>query len=333
MIKAASGFNPHLRKQVVRSLWCKPHLKILHELVKKKLIYIGLPDIQALDIKEWLDYIEKVFAFQCSIYNGQTIEVKILEEYLKKLELTNKIKSSVVYIGWMEDIVLGKISENGYQFNQSDFFKIYNLDFCNNLRTPREIFNSKGKRIEVIHKLDLIDKLLKHQSEQEDKGANFIMYLTVNANTFESDDNASIKTKEIRKYLKKIDAIRKPEVKAIRQIKAHGFYHIVRCFNDNGFHAELLPPVFYHGSLYPNKEKSFKPEHHRMMTFTILGTKIKKDESSFVQDAEVFLNQQFIFANDTSISCYNDAYINEQVYNADVIELLKNSHTYNNLWT
>lgn len=331
MSKAASAFNDHKRKALIRKSWCKPQLQNLASALNSKLVYLGLPDIEGLDILEWLEYIEKVIAFQCSSYNGQQIDVKKLDRLLQDLERRQKIKSGFVYQGFMEDIVMGGVSERGDTFSQSDFLRVYNLDFCNNLKTPREVRNARGKVIQIIYKTDAIKKLLEHQANTSHGGnGNFIMYLTVNAQTFR-DDGGTVKDPDIKKYLKMISKIRKPEVKAAREMKAYCYYTLRSIFDTQGFHAEFLPPVYYMGSGYPNRETG-KMDNHRMMTFTILGSRKAKDEVSFAQNTSTFLNQKFIFATDTKISPYIDSFVDEIDCEHDSETLIKSSQIYTSYW-
>jgi hypothetical protein len=326
-----ANFEEHERKQVIRKLWCKPQLKLLHDKLRRKLIYIGLPDINAYDVIEWLEYIEKVIAFQCSRYGTEVIDVAKLEKLLNDLEVKGKLKSSVVYVGWMEKIIFGGVSEKGQLYKQSEFLKVYNLDFCNNLGSPYDVVNQNGIITRKIYKIDVIDKFLEYQAKQA-SGEKFIMYLTINSNFF-ADNLATINKQYLKDYTKVLAKITKPEVVAIRKIKAFAFEKITERFHNNGFHVEFLPPIYYQGSLYPNREKSGKKENHRMMTFTILGTKNTTDNPSYKQNPDLFLKQRLIFANNKSISCYDDKYIRETDYDPDVVKLVKASYTYTKLWT
>ncbi|MFA6275627.1 MAG: hypothetical protein WC622_02700 [Pedobacter sp.] len=331
----ASFFTDHARKDLIRKLWCKPLIKALSDTLKKKLIYIGLPDIEALDVLEWIDYLDKVIAFQCSSYKkGEVIDVAKLDDLLQKLERQDKIKSGFVYQGWMEDIVMGGLSERGQTYAQNDFLKIYNLDFCSNILVPRQVLNEQGKVIKYITKLDVIDKFLEYElvASNDGKGEKFIMYITVNTNSFDEDLSA-IKDACIKKYLKKISAIKKPEVLAVRHLKAYCYSMLSERFRKYDFHVEFLPPVFYHGSSYPNRDTG-KLLPHRMMTFTILGTRRKDAEQLYVQDCEKFLNDKFIFATDKVISCFNDEkYITENDYDPDIQKIIAESYSSKTLWS
>lgn len=324
----ATYYSDHQRKQVIRSQWCRPQIGLLYAHLKKKLIYIGLPDLKALDVLEWIEYLDKVIAFQCTEYKKKPIKVQELEDLLVDLERKNLIRSSVVYHGWMEEIVMGGQSRIGQTYTQTEFLKIYNLDFCNNFTTPTKVINEKGHVIEIITKSQAIDKLLDFQKKLN--GSKFLMYLTVNSDSFE-EDLSKLKEQPFKDYIKKIKKITKPEVLAVRRMKAYCFHELRDIFYSQNFHVEFLPPVFYFGSEYPNVQKA-RIENHRMMTFTILGTKGENGEELYRQNAEEFLNQQFIFANNKAIICYIDKYIQEQPFDPNVQNLIINSYTYQNLW-
>lgn len=325
----ATYYSEHQRKKIIRSQWCKPQINLLYTHLKKRLIYIGLPDLKALDVLDWIDYLDKVIAFQCTEYKGKAINVQELEDLLVDLERKNLIKSSIVYHGWMEEIVMGGLSKIGQTYSQTEFLKIYNLDFCNNFNTPTTVRNERGRTIEIIYKSQAIDRLLDFQKKQN--GSKFLMYLTVNSDTFD-EDLSKVKEPFFKDYIKRIKQVTKPEVLAVRRMKAFCFNEIRNIFLNHDFHVEFLPPIFYLGSEYPNRAKGGKIENHRMMTFTILGTKRKDGEELYRQNEEEFLNRQFIFASDKAITCYIDRYIEEQTYDPNVENLILNSYTYKNLW-
>jgi len=327
-------FTEHKRKEIIRKFWCKPQIAFLSNKLNSKLSYIGLPGIEALDIKAWLDYLNRVVAFQCSEYKeGRTtkkVDVNVLDNYLVDLERRALLESSKVYEGFMEDIVMGGMSERGDVYSQSDYFKVYNLDFCNQLTTPREVIGPRGK-IKYYHKLEVIDKLLSFQKDNRDNGSRFIMYLTVNSNTFNQNYLKELSGSEYGRYLKKLDTIRKPEVVAVRHLKAFCFHRMTEIFEKNNFSVEFLPPVFYLGSEYPNRAKG-NFENHRMMTFTILGTNAA-GQSSIKQDVWKFLSQKFVFANNSRLMPYTDKFIDEDDLQSKIIELMEGTLTYKELWS
>ena len=331
------SYTEHGRKPVIRLKWCLPQLQTLYTKVKKRMIYIGLPGIEALDIKVWIEYLSKVIAFQCSEYReGRTtkkIDVRVLDKILNDFELQDKLTSSIVYQGFMEDIVMGGLSERGQLYSQEDFVKIYNLDFCSNFTTPREIRDENGKII-YHYKLDVIDELLKYQAAVTNDSASsrFLMYITVNSNIFKGDVS-HIKDSVLKTYFKGIKKVTKPEVVATRLMKAYCFYELVTRFNKYNFNVEFLPPIFYQGSEYPNQNNGSQKQFHRMMTFTILGTKMPNGVQLYQQDRNNFLNSKFIFATDKQIQCYSDRFLPDELdFNPDPIKLIQESHTFTQLW-
>jgi len=48
------NYTDHPRKQVFRSQWASPLIQFINTELKKNLVYLGLPGIGALDIKEWI---------------------------------------------------------------------------------------------------------------------------------------------------------------------------------------------------------------------------------------------------------------------------------------
>lgn len=328
-------YTEHERKPVIRSQWCLPQIELLFQRLRKKLIYIGLPGIEALDVLAWIDYLDKVIAFQCSEYkegsSTKQIDVIQLDNLLEKLEREDKLTSSIVYQGFMEDIVMGGLSERGQTYSQNEFLKVYNLDFCNNISTPREIRNEKGKLV-YHYKLQVIERLLQYQQKtaNEDKGSKFIMYLTVNSDIF-NGDVSKIKETTFTGYFKQLNKINKAEVKAIRLMKAYCFHEIATLFEQYGFNVEFLPPIFYMGSSYPNQNRGSKDQHHRMMTFTILGTNAEKAKP-YKQDIKTFLESKFVFATNDGFQCFSDRFIEESDFDPNAADLLANSHTYKFLW-
>lgn len=331
-------YTEHERKPVIRSQWCLPQLQLLHAKAKQKLIYVGLPGIEALDVTAWMEYLTKVIAFQCSEYKeGRTIkkiDVSVLDNLLETYERQGLLKSSIVYQGFMEDIVLGAVSERGQLYSQNDFLKVYNLDFCNNITTPRVIIQAKGKAT-YYTKLEAINRLLQYQNTNSNsaKGSRFIMYVTVNSNIFKDEELKKITNTEIKAYISNIAKLTKPEVIATRYMKAYCFSELTKIFTTNNFSVEFLPTISYLGSSYPNLNGGSKDQFHRMMTFTILGTSVAKGETPYQQDYSAFLNSKFVFANNKTISCFDDPILTSEItFDPNPQNLIKNSYTYKKLW-
>jgi hypothetical protein len=333
-------YTDHERKEVIRTQWCKEHLKLLVNHFSKKLIYLGLPGIRALDILDWIDFLDKVIVFQCSDYkeDGDTscnADFSELESLLESLEDGEKIKTYALFKGFIEDIVIGGFDEDGSIFNLSDFITVYNLDFCNGLTTPRTTRTLKGDVIQYL-KIDVVEKLFEYQNTLSEKSSakNFLFYLTVHSNFLESKME-EVKSREISNYRKKYSKIKKgKDAITIRDLKAYTFYKLSKIFKNLSFHFEFLPPIFYQGSSYPNREKGGKYEHHWMLTFTVLGSKVKEEEKVYEQDIKTFLENKFIFASNTNIRIFTDNHLpfRENDYDPNPVNLLKESYVYNNYW-
>ena len=86
-----SGFKSTNNKKIIRINWNRSLLRFLTEVYDKKLLYFGLPSPSAEDVIDWIEYIEKVIAFQCRDYPkpsdpSQSDEaIRILERILIRL--------------------------------------------------------------------------------------------------------------------------------------------------------------------------------------------------------------------------------------------------------
>jgi len=333
-------YTDHARKEVIRKHWCKEQIKILHSTLGKKLIYLGLPGIEGLDILEWIDYLEKVIVFQCSEYKNsknktEQFDFVHLTELLENLDKSEKIKTYALFRGFIEDIVIGGFDENGGVFDIKDFVTVYNLDFCNGLTTPRNTRDLKGNIISYF-KIDVIKKLVQYQNElcEQCNGKHFIFYMTVHSNFLESNMD-EIDSQEITLFRKKFKSVTKGKnTLAVRDLKAYTYFKLAEIFKENSFHFEFLPPIFYQGSEYPNREKGGKLENHWMLTFTILGTKNTTKNDVYQQDMKKYLEDKFVFASNTKFQLFNDAHFpfSENDYTPSAKELLINSYIFKNYW-
>ncbi len=178
-------------KKIIREKWNKPLLEFLcsEEGINDKLIYLGFPSPDASDIKAWLHCIKKVIAFQCRDYNDETntttdrSQVIKLTQELLSLNKAGKIEWPVVYDGFLETVIFrGADSSSPLQkFEVNEIITLYNLDFCNNLASPRKVIYSNGS-VRIVNKFDVIDRLLQVQRAlQSERGieAKFVLFLTV----------------------------------------------------------------------------------------------------------------------------------------------------------
>ena len=140
-------------KQLIRTNWAKPILSYLKDSLNKKLFYLGLPDTEAYDVKEWLEYIDTVYAFQCRDYPKPSSpeqnreKVLELENTLRAYERKRQLTTFDVFDGYIEEVLL-RVFDNSptiKEFTQQEVITLYNLDFCGQVTSPIEYKDRKGK--------------------------------------------------------------------------------------------------------------------------------------------------------------------------------------------
>lgn len=337
----AGSFTDHPRKVLFRRVWAKPILKYLHDRLNKKLIYLGLPGIRALDILEWKEYLDKIIAFQAGTYDGRTTEEDAAAEMeelitiLNDLETKSIITTYSLYVGYIEQVVMGEEDDYNEPLQIDDYITVYNLDFCNTLTKPFPIvdkdFNEKD-----CYKIDVIEKLLSIERKKFNAGsdASFVMFLTVHSNFIESMVS-SINDPIIKTYISNnLKGVTK-EKRGIRLLKAYTFYTLNEIFRKHGFNIEILPTIYYMGSGTYYDKQARVDRQFWLSTFTILGTPIELIDPpiTYQQDFKEFLEKKFVFINDHGISCFDEQKVEEKSYTPDINEILASSHTLTNLWT
>jgi hypothetical protein len=143
------NFHNHPTKEVIRTQWCKPILKYIKEFLGYKLVYLGLPGIEAYDIISWLEYLDRVIAFECGDYQASDIEkakenINKLNEILSSFERKGLLQTYSLYNGYIEKVILKGRDDSGDIFSLDDIVTVYNLDFCNSLTVPMTIVDDKG---------------------------------------------------------------------------------------------------------------------------------------------------------------------------------------------
>ena len=88
----AGSFTDHPRKIKFRNEWAKPILRYLHERLDKKLVYLGLPGLKALDILAWKEHLRRVIAFQAENYDGRDTEVSSEVELTELQKILNELE-------------------------------------------------------------------------------------------------------------------------------------------------------------------------------------------------------------------------------------------------
>jgi len=320
----------HSTKKIIRENWCKILLKDINEAFGFKLVYLGLPGIEALDILSWIDYLDKIIAFQCRNYpeasnqSQPRTEVEKLDEKLRELERKGKIKSYSLYDGWIEEVVLRGRDTDGNSFSQGDVVTVYNLDFCNPLTVPLKIPDDQGN-VTKYYKLDAICKLLEIQRDLEQiKGSKkFIMFLTVHSMFWKDEAEKLLKNMEsesLKKYMKKImDSRLEDSEKNIRLLKLYVFYTLKNHFCNRNFIPEFLPPIYYKGG-----------GGHWLIHFTILGTYHTDPSASapFFQNSNKFMISKFLLANEKNIILMKSHSIRELNLSSDPLKLFRNSKAF-----
>lgn len=344
MNKANAGsFTDHPRKIKFRSEWAEPILRHLCERLNKKLVYLGLPGIKALDILAWKSHLRKVIAFQADDYDGRSGDITAEEELLELQRVLNEleekkfIETYALYIGYIEQVVMSGEDNLGNPFVLNDYVTVYNLDFCNRMSTPYEVVGPDFNTFKC-YKIDVIDKLLQIEKERFLKGVDacFVMFLTVNAHFIERMVS-SINNKIIKDYISKNLRGANGERRMVRLLKAYAFHALSEVFEKHDFHFEILPTIYYQGSgnYYDDVRKKDVP--YWLSTFTVFGTpkRLNQPSISFEQDFGDFLIKKFVFINDRDISCYTEAKssIHEIDFDVRIQTILSESKTLTELWS
>jgi len=338
----AGSFTDHPRKILFRRNWAKPILEHLSNKLGKKLIYLGLPGIRALDVLEWQEFLRIVIAFQAENYDGrsndQTAEAELNEliNILNDLETKRVIETYALYTGYMEQVVMSEEDDYNEPFIINDYITVYNLDFCNPLSSPYPVIG-KDRRTFKCYKIDVIQKLLSIERAKYTHGADgcFVMFLTVNSDFIErivSSINDPIIKQYIASNLKGVTG----NSRLLRLLKAYAFHKLSQVFTQYGFNIEFLPPIYYQGSGTYFHLKRGVDLPYMMSTFTILGSpkQLSAAGATYSQDFKTYLENKFIWLSDKGMSCYTDSKgkIIEKDFNPEISEILSSSHTVTTLW-
>ena len=328
-------FKDTIQKKVLRIQWCKSLIKFVHEKLKYKLIYLGLPGPQALDLLEWIDYIEQVIAFQCRDYpnpssiNQSRDKVLELEKKLRDFERQGKLTTFSLYDGYIEEVVLRGRDINGNQLSQNDVVTIYNLDFCNGITVPLKVKDDEGN-IQECYKSDAIRRLLEIQRDisSQTRCKKFIMFLTVHSFFWDQEARNFIKQTEsevLKKYFSKIRSLHGWRQR-IRQLKAYIFDTVKRYFCNYDFTPEFLPVIYYKGAGLVRE--------NWLLLFTIIGAENKGiSEAPCFQRTDDFLSQKFLTVRGKSLISLNQRGIAEINCFQNLVEAFKNSECYKQLWS
>lgn len=286
-------------KVTIRKEWNLPIIKFLSESTNKKLLYLGLPSPDADDIKDWIEYIDEIVAFQCREYPKpfdplqSKEEIKKLENKLIEYERKNIISTFSVYDGYIEEVILRGSDNSNIKYTQSDVITLYNLDYCNSLSAPIEYLDERGNS-KKGYKFQSIDRLMDIQKSISSKSTKFILFLTVYCDYYEPEmgaltgEGCGSNLKEIHeKYGLITDDIEKKS----RLLRSYTIQNLTTILTSKGFIPEFFPTIRYDGKPFPKSRKKFTLLH-----FAVLGTQAQTEAgvAPFFQNTIDLIKQKFI---------------------------------------
>ncbi|ODS36642.1 hypothetical protein BEH94_11670 [Candidatus Altiarchaeales archaeon WOR_SM1_SCG] len=289
-----SNFKSSKNKDFIRSNWGKPLLDFIYTNINCKLVYMGLPSPNAEDIKEWIDYLSKVIAFQCRDYPKpsdpatQSKEaVHKLEKMLLDFQRMKKIESFAVYDGYIEEVILNRRDLSLIEFNQDETVMVYNLDFCNEIDSPLDYMDKNGEP-KKAYKFQVIKEILQLQKSIEDSSQKFIMFLTIRAKFEDEDISEFIKNtnnETIKQLIKNYSNISGIDKKA-RILRIYIIETLRNFFQHYEYIPRFLPTIQYKGTGNAN-----------ILHFTVIGTRTEPTAGGTVywhQDLKTLCGQKFI---------------------------------------
>jgi len=325
-----SSFNS-VSKIKIRDNWGKPLIEFISTKLEKKLFYLGLPSSSADDIHSWIDFLYKIYAFQCRIYplasddNQPRDEVLKLEENLLELERKKKIETFEVFDGYLEEVLInGKDnSTNTKEFKQNEAVSLYNLDFCNQITEPQKFFNENGEEL-FAFKMDALKKLIEYQKIVASNSTKFILFLTIHSgykgealsDFINNPPNNSLET-----YFNRLNKLNKPERKK-RILRAFVHENIRGIFSNFCFNTEFLPTIHYTGI-----------NSYKLLHFTVVGTKLPQSSGGAVtyQKIESLYGQKFIgIDNEDFLNLPSE--IDETDVSLNPVSVFLNSKTFKRHW-
>lgn len=291
-------FFDHPNKITIRDSWCKPIIRGISNHLSKKLVYLGLPGLDAIDITTWLEYIKFIIAFDCGDYNQQNFNIAIAREKIGKLggilnslERRGDIDGYSLYLGFIEEVILKGIDKNGQTFGIHDTINIYNLDFCNSLTLPLKIVDLNGE-ISTYYKNEVIRKLLELERDlpRPDASKQFLMFITVHISIFEEEAVRYLENRldaPFKDYSQLINNLRPTDKKAFL-LRFYFLDILLQQFTTTGFTPYFFPTILYQG-LGRNK----------LMCFTVVGkyAKLPSAGAPFNQGFNNLIKEKFLSPN------------------------------------
>jgi hypothetical protein len=319
-------------KVFIRERWNKPLIKFLSKKTGDKLVYMGLPSSSAEDLRQWIEFIKVVIAFQCRVYGKQSnqsqnrVEIEKLTELLRQLERERKIENYIVYDGYIEEIVVRGYDNSPRQiaFEQGQLVTLYNLDFCNDIASPLEFTDHNGD-VKKAFKFNAIQKLLQIQESLSRVSDKFIFLLTVHCSYNGGELQNFVNNPPddlVDSYFQKYRNLNGHEKNA-RIVRLFVCYQIQKYFPAYNFSHKILPVIKYNGI-----------NNTPLLHFVVIGTKAQFSANGVptYQSINEVLDQKFI-------SIDSDAFVNLEstvgetnITELDPINFFTRSKTYQNLW-
>lgn len=323
-------------KRAIRTNWVTPLISFIRNRLGKKLFYLGLPSDEALDIKEWLEHLDIVYAFQCREYprvshESQSREkVLKLEELLREYERKKQLQTFEVFDGYLEEVVLRGYdnSPTPKDFLQNDVVTVYNLDYCNSITSPIKFVDKSGN-IRNAYKFDAINTLMRRQADLPLRSKKFLLFLTIHC-SYDDGQTQNFKSnppnKDIAEYFKRINGFSKSK-QAPFILKAFVHDNLSKFFATNNFIAEFFPVIYYKGN-----------GGNPLLFFTVIGTQIKNTAGtpSPAPVISEFLRRKFFsveadnsFSNNSALLASGES----DWRNTDSINLFTNSTSVQEYWS
>jgi hypothetical protein len=281
-------------KQIIRTNWAKPILAFLHQTFNKKLVYLGLPDEQALDIMAWIDHLEAVYAFQCREYpkpsepTQSRQAVLALEKVCLSLNRKGQLTDFQIFDGYLEEVILRGFDNSPTRKDVliQDIVTVYNLDFCSQIASPLEYRDREGNK-KVAYKFSAVKRLLEIQSELQVASKKFILFLTIHCSYSGGEFSNFMQNppdSDLREYIESVEKLPKG-AKAPYLLKAFVYHSLKNYFTAQHFLPEFLPVLHYKGD-----------NDSPMLFFTVIGTQIEDKGGSALplQRPEEYLGGSFI---------------------------------------
>jgi len=328
----AQKFNSQ-DKVTIREQWNKPLLDFLCQKLNDKLIYLGLPGPEAIDVLTWIDHIKAVIAFQCrhpkNEFSNNQNDVSSLRRILFNLHRGGKIDRQIVYDGMMERIVLSGVdlSTPIQRFVLSEIVTLYNLDFCNHLGSPFPLVTKEGKFIKDVYKFEVIDRLLKEQKRIQNAKrtpAKFVLFLTTQCSYGKNDGFGEIinfinaeQPREVKEYIDKFLSFTSYD-KNSRIVRLYVARELSAQFAYYGFIPFFAPTIFYTGNNSTDK----------LLHFVILGIGSKANDAA--QTLDELMKQKFIGFHENRFVNHG---INSEVdVGLNLVDNFSNSRVFQEIW-